>query len=102
MPPKATPIPQNNIANKLASTSLSGQNVRALLRSEAWNELDSRNAQLVFLDTLAWIDCAFAIDSGHLAGIFDLSRDREQKVLTKLKGPSRSPPRPITITHDQK
>jgi hypothetical protein len=50
MPPKAAPIPNDILETKLASTPLSGQDVCALLRSEAWNGLDSRNAQLAFLD----------------------------------------------------
>jgi hypothetical protein len=85
MPPKAAPIPQDTMANKLASTPFLGQDVRALLRSEAWNELDSRNAQLVFLDAFARIDCTVPLDSGHLAGVFDLTRDRLRKLLTESK-----------------
>jgi hypothetical protein len=38
MPPKAAPIPQDTMANKLAFTPLSEQDAHALLRSETWDE----------------------------------------------------------------
>jgi hypothetical protein len=88
MPPKAVPIPNDVMETKLASAPLSGQDVRALLRSEAWNGLDSRNAQLTFLDGFARTDCAVPLDSGHLEDIFNLICDCVRKVLAKSKYPS--------------
>jgi hypothetical protein len=74
--------------------------VRLLLQSEAWNELDSRTAQLVFLDAFAWIDCFVLLDSGHLAGVFDLTRDRVGKVFTKSTKSSRPPQHPLILIPD--
>jgi hypothetical protein len=66
---------------QLASTNLSGQDVRALLRSDSWNAFDSRNSQLVFLHDFARTDCVIRLDTCHLADIFGLTRDRVRTVL---------------------
>jgi hypothetical protein len=49
--------------SSLPPPHFSGQDLRALLRSDAWNELESRNAQLAFLDEFARIVCGYP--TGH-------------------------------------
>jgi hypothetical protein len=86
---------------KLASTHLFGQDVRALLRSESWNALNSRKTQLVSLNKFARTDCAVALDTGHLADVFALTRDGLPKVLEKSKIPPRPRYRLLSVTQDQ-
>jgi hypothetical protein len=76
---------------KLASTLLSEQDIRALLRNKAWNVLNSQNAQLMFIDEFALNECAVQIDSSHLGDVFDLTRDRVGKILATAKRTVRPP-----------
>jgi hypothetical protein len=101
MHPKAASIPEDIMLTNLFLAPSQGKMVGALLRSEAWDELDSRNAQFVFLDAFGGIDCVIPLDSDHLAGVFDFTCDRVRRVLTKSKTPSRPPHPRLTLTHDQ-
>jgi hypothetical protein len=101
MPPKTPAIPSDTLDERLAHTPLSGQDLRALLRSEVWNALDSRNAQLVFLDEFARVECGKPLNSGHLADVFDLTRDRVRRVLAKWKNTRGAAHRPMSLTIEQ-
>jgi hypothetical protein len=98
MPPKAPVIPYETVERALRSTRLSGQDIRALLRSESWNALDSRNAQLVFLQGFARTECGIPLDSGHLSDVFNLTRERVRKILSKWRFGCESPHRLSTLT----
>jgi hypothetical protein len=104
-PRPTPPISRDILRIKLTSTRLSSQDVRVLLRSDAWNELGSRNARLTFLDEFVRIECAHPLDTGRLAGVLDLTRDRVRKGLTRPKKKktgtaSRRPPR-LTLEQEQ-
>jgi hypothetical protein len=98
MPPKAPVIPCDTVERALRSPRLSGQAIRALLRSESWNALDSRNAQLVFLEEFARTECGIPLDSGHLSDPFNLTRERVCKILSKWSLGCKSPHGPLTLT----
>jgi hypothetical protein len=49
MPPKVKPIPRELLESALYSSSMMGQDIRALLRSSEWQALEFRNSQVAFL-----------------------------------------------------
>jgi hypothetical protein len=55
---------------------LTAQDIRALFRSEEWIAIESRKAQLVFVEEFAQKDCGVTIDTTCLAEIFEMSRSR--------------------------
>jgi hypothetical protein len=48
MPPKVLALPRERIERALCNTGITAQGVRALLRSDDWCALHSRNEQTVF------------------------------------------------------
>jgi hypothetical protein len=101
MPPKTTALSRDAIETGLRLTPLSGQDMRALLRSEGWNALDSRNPSLVLLDEFARTDCRVILDSGHLSDVFGLTRERVRKVLSKRHRGLKVPHRPLSLTIEE-
>jgi hypothetical protein len=99
--PNTPSISRDTLESKISSTPFSGQDIRALLRNDPWNDLESLNAQLVFLGEFASIECAHPLDIGHLADVFNLIRDRIRKVLTKSKKTGKAPHRPLPLTLKQ-
>jgi hypothetical protein len=49
MPPKVLALPRERIERALCNTGVTAQYVRALLKSDDWCALHSRNEQLLFL-----------------------------------------------------
>jgi hypothetical protein len=94
MPLKVSVIPYDTVERALRSTRLLEQDIQALLRSESWNALDSRNAQLVFLEAFARTECGIPLDSGHLSEVFNLTREHVRKILSKWRLGCKSHHRP--------
>jgi hypothetical protein len=46
MPPKVKPIPRELLEPALYSSGITGQDIRALLRSSEWQALEFRNSQV--------------------------------------------------------
>jgi hypothetical protein len=63
MPPKTAAIPQEEIELRLHAIALLGQDIRTFLRTEGWNRLGSRNAQVAFLLEFAATDCGIQLPS---------------------------------------
>jgi hypothetical protein len=101
MSPKTPAFPYDVMHVKIASSPLSDQDVRTLLRSETWNVLESRNDQLVFLEEFSRTEYVRPLDSGHLGDVFGLTRDRIRKVLIKAQKSSKEPHYPLSLTHEQ-
>jgi hypothetical protein len=59
MPPETATIPREEFEPQLHVTTLTRQDIRALLRSNGWNRLEPRNAQLAFLLEFAATDCIY-------------------------------------------
>jgi hypothetical protein len=85
MPLKAPPMPREVIEPLLSPSRLTARDSRALLRSEGWNCLESRNAQLVFLADFAEIECGITLDTQQLADLFQVTRSRARKLLYKAR-----------------
>jgi hypothetical protein len=80
MPPKVLALPRERIERALCNTGVTAQDVRALLRSDDWCALHSRNEQLVFFYefvkteyirslTLEVLGQAFGIEPSHVRKI---------------------------------
>jgi hypothetical protein len=81
MLPKVPALPREAIKRTLYTTSVSAQDIRALLRSDDWRALESRNQQVAFFrnfvkneyhQTLASdvIGYVFGIEASHLRKIY--------------------------------
>jgi hypothetical protein len=100
MRPKATAIRWEERESHLHATPSLGQDIRASLRSEEWNQLESWNAQVAFLLEFAAPDCGIELPSPTLAEVFDLMLSRVRTICIKTKRTQklaivRSPFRPI-------
>jgi hypothetical protein len=85
----------------LSTSRLTTQDSRALLRSEAWNCLESRNAQLIFLADLVETECGIPFDTQDFAELFQVTRSRGRRVLYKARVTPELPHRPPTLTLEQ-
>jgi hypothetical protein len=61
VPPKVSAFPRNEIEPRLSITGLSAQDIRALLRTDEWCALESRNQEAVFLYDFARSECSISL-----------------------------------------
>jgi hypothetical protein len=101
MPPKIAAIPREALGPLLQNTPLSGQDIRALLRSKEWTRLESRNAQVAFLAEFAEFDCGIRLPSTTIADVFGLTASRVRTICIKAKKPEKPPYRPLTLSVDK-
>jgi hypothetical protein len=66
MPPKVPALPRNKIEPRFSITSLSAQDICALLRADEWCALESRNQQVVFLYDFARSECSISLPTAIL------------------------------------
>jgi hypothetical protein len=83
--PKAPLMPREVIEPRLETSCLTTQDSLALLRIEAWNCLESRIAQLVFLADFAEIECVIPFDTQGLADLFQVTRSCACRMLYKAR-----------------
>jgi hypothetical protein len=101
MPLKAPAMPRELIQPRLSPSRSTAQDSRALLRSEEWNCLESRNAQLVFLADFAEIESGITFETQELAGLFQETRSSADRVLYKARSTPKLPHRPMNLTLEQ-
>lgn len=101
MPPKTAAISNEALRPRLANTPMTAQDIRALMRNEAWNAIDARNSQIVFLISFAESECGISLDNRTLADIFQLTPPRVHQIRCKAALKPKVDHRPLTLTSDQ-
>jgi hypothetical protein len=77
------------------------QDIRAMLRSEAWTGLQSRNEQVVFLHNFAETDCGKSLSNQVLGYIFEIQESHARKIHNKAKTKPRAPHRPLALNCEE-
>jgi hypothetical protein len=65
------------------------QDIPAMLRSEAWTGLQSRNEQVVFLQNFAETECGKSLSNQVLAYVFEIQESHVRKIRNKTKTKAR-------------
>jgi hypothetical protein len=99
--PKTSAIPRSTTEPHRFATALTAQDLRALLRNKEWIALETRKAQLVFLEEFAQIECGWIFDVAKLANLFKLTRSRVHTLLVEAANRSRAPDRPLALFNKQ-
>jgi hypothetical protein len=101
MPPKVAALPQEVPEPALTSSGTTVQDIRALLRSDAWRNLDSRNSQVVFLWEFSQSDGTIRFGTSDIAKIFSIQRHHVSSIRHKAHLKKRPPHRPPTLDSHQ-
>jgi hypothetical protein len=101
MPPKTPAIPREVLEPLLCATPLTAQDIRAVVRSDQWNTLQSRNAQVAFLAELAERQCGIQLLNPSLAEAFGQTASHIRTIRAKLRKKQKPPRRPLSLTNDQ-
>jgi hypothetical protein len=101
MPPKTTVIPREVLEPLLRVTPLTAQDIRAAMRSDQWNTLQSRNAQIGFLAEFAERECGIQLPNLSLAEAFELTAFHICIIHAKARKKQKLPHRPLNLTDDQ-
>jgi hypothetical protein len=80
---QGTALPRSIIEPHLFATVLAAQDVRVLFRNAEWIAIESRNAQLAFVEELAQKDRGITLNTTCLADVFDLTRSCVRTVRAK-------------------
>jgi hypothetical protein len=70
MQPKVAAISNEDLTPRFSKVELTAQAMHSLMRSEEWNAIDFRNAQIVSLVESAEPKCDIALDNWALANLF--------------------------------
>jgi hypothetical protein len=97
MPPKTPVIFWAVIEPRLPTTALTAQNIRALMRNDEWIAIEYRNAQLVFIEQFAKIECSVTFDTAVLAELFKLTRSCMRAICAKAQRNQRPLDRPPLV-----
>jgi hypothetical protein len=101
MPPKALVVPRNIIESRLSATAPTAQDIRALFRNEEWISIESRDAQLVFVEEFAQKDCGVTFDTICLTDLFELTRSRIRTICTRAQKKQQPSHRPLALSNEQ-
>jgi hypothetical protein len=77
------------------------QDIRAMLRSEAWAGLQSRNEQVVFLHNFAETECGESLFNQVLGYVFEIQESHMRKIHSKTKTKARAPHRPLALNSEE-
>jgi hypothetical protein len=78
------------------------QDIRALLRSEAWRDLDSRNSQVVFLWEFSQSDGTIRFGTSDIAKIFNIQNHHVSSIRHKAHLKKNFPLVHLPLTHIKK
>jgi hypothetical protein len=101
MPPKVSALPPEAIGDKLDQTGIMAQDIRAMLRPEAWAGLQSRNEHVVFLHNFAETGCDKSLSNQVLGYVFEIQESHVRKIRSKAKRKARAPHRPLALTYEE-
>jgi hypothetical protein len=101
MPPKTRLIPQELVEPALYCSSITTQDSRVLLRSCEWQELTTRNSQVVSLGEFGETDTASRLTADDIGMIFDISDDNIRQIGHRARVKKKEPHRPLALDPDQ-
>jgi hypothetical protein len=100
--PLITPaIPREALEPLLRVATLTAQDICAAMRSDQWNTLQSRNAQVAFLAEFAEREYGIQFLNLSLAEAFGLTASHIRTIPAKARKKQKSPHRPLSLTDDQ-
>jgi hypothetical protein len=85
MPLKVLALPRERIERALCNTGVTAQDVPALLRSDDWCALHSRNEQLVFFFEFFKTECSRSLTSEVLGQAFGIEPSHIRKIRSKAE-----------------
>jgi hypothetical protein len=101
MTPKVSALPREAIEDKLYQTGIMAQDIRAMLRSEAWTRLQSGNEQVVFLHNFAETECGKSLSNQVLGYVFEIQESHVRKIRSQAKTKARTPRRPLALNSEE-
>jgi hypothetical protein len=101
MPPKVLALPRECIERALCNTGVTSQDVRALLRSDDWCALHSRNEQLVFFFEFVKTEYSRSLTSELLGQAFGIESSHVRKIHSKAEKKPKYLYRPAALNDDQ-
>jgi hypothetical protein len=101
MPPKVLVFPRQRIERALCNTGVTVQDIRALLRSDDWCALPSRNEQLVFFYEFVKTEYSRSLTSEVLGQAFGIEPSHIRKTRSKTEKKPKPPYRPAALNEDQ-
>jgi hypothetical protein len=85
----------------LSTTSLTAQDIRALMRNDEWIAIESRNTQLVLIEQFAKIECGVTFDTTVLTELFELTLSRVRTIWAKAQRKERPSYHPPAFSDEQ-
>jgi predicted sulfurtransferase len=85
MLPKTPTISRAVIEPRLSTTVLTAQEIRTLMRDDKWIAIESRNAQLVFIEQFAKSERGVTLDAIRFAELFELIRFHLRAIRAKAQ-----------------
>jgi hypothetical protein len=77
------------------------QDLRAVLRSEAWTGLQSRSEQVVFRHNFSETECGKLLPNQVLGYIFEIQESHVRKICSEAKTKARTPHRPLALNSEK-
>jgi hypothetical protein len=99
--PKVLALPRGRIERAPCNTGVTAQDVRALLRSDDWCALHSRNEQLVFFYEFGKTEYSRSQTSEVLGQASGIETSHVKKMRSKAEKNPKSPYRPAALNEDQ-
>jgi hypothetical protein len=101
MPPKVPALPREAIERALCNTGVSAQDIRALLRSDDWRALQSRNQQVAVFHDFIETECGETLTANVLGQAFGLEASHVRKIRSKAVKKPKLPQRPFALDEDE-
>jgi hypothetical protein len=101
MPPKVPVLPREAIERALYTTGVPAQDIRALLRSDDWRALESRNQQVTLFRDFVKNECHQTLASDVISYAFGIEASHVRKNYSKADKKRKPPDRPLALDEDQ-
>jgi hypothetical protein len=101
MPAKVTALAREGLELRLNSAWVMAQDIHAMLRSDRWNGLQSRNEQVVFLKEFMKTECGITIPAAGLGQLFMIEAPHVRKSRNKAKTKPKAAHRPLALSEEQ-
>jgi hypothetical protein len=80
---------------------LTAQDIRAAMRNNQWNTLQSGNASVAFLPEFAERECGIQLPNISLAEAFGLTASHIRRIRANTRKKQKPPPRPLSLADGQ-
>jgi hypothetical protein len=101
MPPKVAALSREVLEPALTSAGMTAHDIRALLRSDAWRDLDSRNSEVVVLWDFSQSDGISQLGTSDIAKTFNSQGDHVSSIRPKAHPKKKLPYRPPALDSHQ-